>query len=154
MRRFALLVSLLFISTLEIVSTPPYAAQDKPKDTSTAVSEPKIPQDQLDRKNPVPPTPEGLAAARKLYKYDCAMCHGEQGDGKGELVDSMKLTLLDWRDPAALAGRTDGELFYIISEGRGKMVSEKERASDTLRWNLVNVVRSFSKKEAAEKPAS
>jgi hypothetical protein len=34
------------------------------------------------------------------------------------------------------------------------MESEKDRANETMRWNLVNLVRSFAKKETAEKPAS
>jgi len=89
-----------------------------------------------------------------VYSYDCAMCHGANGDGKGDLVDSMKLTLPDWRDPASVANKTDGELFYVITNGKGKMVPEKDRAAETMRWNLVNLVRSFSKKEAGEKPSS
>jgi hypothetical protein len=53
-----------------------------------------------------------------------------------------------------LAGKTDGELFYIITKGKGKMMGEGNRAPETMRWNLVNFVRSFSKKEPVEKPAS
>ena len=62
--------------------------------------------------------PEGLSAARKIYGYDCAMCHGPKGNGKGDLVDSMKLTMHDWREPASLEGKTDGELFFIITKGK------------------------------------
>jgi len=46
----------------------------------------------------VPATPEGLAEVRKLYGYNCAMCHGKTGDGKGDLAADMKLELRDWRD--------------------------------------------------------
>jgi hypothetical protein len=60
----------------------------------------------------------------------------------------------DWHDSASLAGKTDGELFYIITKGKGKMMGEGNRAPETMRWNLVNFVRSFSKKEPVEKPAS
>jgi len=66
----------------------------------------------------------------------------------------MKLTMHDWHDPASLAGKTDGELFYIISKGKGKMMGEGDRAPETMRWNLVNLVRSISKKETGEKPAT
>ena len=57
------------------------------------------------------------------------MCHGEQGDGKGEVVESMKLTMRDWHDPAALAGITDGEIFYIITKGKGKMMGGRRPAA-------------------------
>ena len=37
-------------------------------------------------------------------------------------MESMKLTMHDWHDPAALEGKTDGEIFYIITKGKGKMM--------------------------------
>jgi mono/diheme cytochrome c family protein len=113
-----------------------------------------IPQLEADKKNPVKPNAEGLAAARKLYGYDCAMCHGKEGDGKGDLAGDMKLQLNDWRDGATISSYTDGALFYIISNGRGKMVGEGDRTSEVARWNLVNLVRSFAKKtdQAAKQP--
>jgi len=146
------LVLAAFCGLAAAFSKPP-AKQDQAKDSPATNAEPKIPQEAIDRQNPVKPTAEGLAAARRIYTYDCAMCHGARGDGKGEMVETMKLTLPDWRDPAsATAKKSDGELFYIISEGRGKMPGEKDRANETLRWNLVNLVHSFAAKPA-EKPS-
>ena len=128
-------------------------AQEKPKDTTSGEVEYKPTPEDLAKKNPVPATPEGLAEARKLFGYHCAMCHGKDGDGKGDLAAQMKLELRDWREPATLASRSDGELFYIVSNGKGKMVGgEGDRTTEKVRWNLVNLVRSFSKKDAGEKP--
>jgi len=111
-------------------------------------AEKPIPPEDAAKKNPVKPTPEGLAAAKKLFGYHCAMCHGTQGDGKGDLAADMKLQLKDWRDPKSLEKMTDGELFYIVTNGRGKMTGgEGDRTSEEVRWNLVNYVRSFAKKE-------
>ncbi len=120
---------------------------------SEAPPAPISPEDAA-KKNPVKPTPEGLAAAKKLFGYHCAMCHGAAGDGKGDLAEDMKLKLKDWRDPNSLAKMTDGQLFYIVTNGRGKMIGgEGDRTSEEARWNLVNYVRSFAKKDAApEKP--
>jgi cytochrome c5 len=112
----------------------------------------KITPEDVARKNPVKSSPEGLAEARKMFRYDCAMCHGEHGDGKGELVESMKLTVSDWRDAASLGNKTDGELFYIITKGKGKMPAEGDRQTEKLRWNMVNLVRSFGAKSGASKP--
>lgn len=112
-----------------------------------------IPAEDVAKKNPVKPTPEGMAGARKLFGYHCAMCHGNEGDGKGDVAADMKLRLKDWRDPNSLAKMTDGELFYIITNGRGKMTGgEGDRTNEEVRWNLVNVVRAFAKKDAAAKP--
>jgi hypothetical protein len=54
----------------------------------------------------------------------------------------MQLELKDWRNPDSLAKMTHGELYYIITNGRGK------RSKETTRWNLVNLVGSFSSKPA------
>jgi mono/diheme cytochrome c family protein len=123
--------------------------QDKGKESQTAEPAPvPIPVDAVNKANPVKPTPEGLAAASKLYGYHCAMCHGKDGDGKGELALQMKLDLHDWRDAKSISKMTDGELFYIVTNGRGKMTGgEGDRTKDELRWNLVNLVRSFGKKD-------
>jgi mono/diheme cytochrome c family protein len=150
MRKVLFVLGAVVVASLGMARAKPGTAQEKPKDPHAAADEYKISQEDIDKKNPVKPTPEGLAAARKIYGYDCAMCHGPKGDGKGDIVDSMKLTMHDWREPASLEGKTDGEIFYIITKGKGKMTGEGDRVSETVRWNLVNVVRSYSKKDAGD----
>ena len=154
MRKVWIVPGVVLVASLGMARAKQDASQEKPKEPQAAADEYKIPQEDMDKKNPVKPTPEGLAAARRIFGYDCEMCHGPKGDGKGDVVDSMKLTMHDWHDPATLAGKTDGELFYIITKGKGKMMGEGDRAAETMRWNLVNLVRSISKKESGDKPAS
>lgn len=97
-------------------------------------------------RNPVRPTAESQAKAKSVYQIDCALCHGEKGDGKTDVAKSMELTLDDWSNPRTLAGREDGELFNIIRNGKNKMPPEAVgRANDDLVWNLVIYLRSFSK---------
>jgi mono/diheme cytochrome c family protein len=129
------------------------AHQDTKQKPSSA--EPTMTPEDSAKKNPIAPTPEGLAEARKLYGYHCAMCHGKDGNGKGDLAADMKLELLDWRDPSSIEKMSDGELFWIVSNGKGKMLGgEGDRTPEKMRWNLVHLVRSFGKKGASEKPAA
>jgi mono/diheme cytochrome c family protein len=107
---------------------------------------PGIPDDAAKMVNPVKPTAESMAKAKKMYGYDCAMCHGDHGDGKGDLVADMKLSLKDYTDPAALKGLSDGEIFYIIKNGKGQMTGEGDRAKPDDLWNMVVLLRSFAKK--------
>lgn len=101
-------------------------------------------------RNPVKPTPESQAKAKSIYQIDCAMCHGDNGNGKTDLATSMELTLSDWTDPKTLAGKEDWELFNIIRVGKDKMPPESDgRATDTEVWNLVIYIRSFSKQQPA-----
>jgi mono/diheme cytochrome c family protein len=154
MRRLFPILGAVFIASVGMIRAKDKTMQEKPKDSPSAAGDYKISQEDIDKQNPVKSTPEGLAAARKMFGYDCSMCHGSKGDGKGDLVESMKLTMHDWGDPASLAGKSDGEIFYIITKGKGKMMGEGDRMPETMRWNLVNLVRSMSKKESGDKPAS
>jgi cytochrome c len=97
--------------------------------------------------NPVKPTAESKAKAKSIYQIDCAMCHGDNGNGKTDLAKSMGVTLSDFTDAKTLASMTDGELFNLIRNGKGdKMPPEQTgRASDTVLWNLINYLRSMSK---------
>src|SRR5579859_279315 len=68
----------------------------------------------------IKPSSESLARAKKMYGYDCAMCHGTDGAGKGELTSQMKLTLSDLSDPATLKDKTDAQLYGTIRDGKDK----------------------------------
>ncbi len=109
------------------------------------------------RKNPVRFSELSVGRGAKLYSTQCAMCHGEKGDGKGEMVEEMKIHPPDFTKAATLQGRTDGELFAIINhgkpsaEGTDVMPSQAKRLSERHVWDLVNYLRSLAGK-APEKP--
>jgi len=133
--------SLLLATGILLVCFLSVAARKASQDSDKSKADGKVPAEAAARVNPVKSSPEGLTEARKVFGYDCEMCHGAKGDGKGEVVESMKLTMHDWREPATLANLSDGEIFYIITKGRGKMMAEGDRVPEKLRWNLVNLVR-------------
>jgi mono/diheme cytochrome c family protein len=111
----------------------------------------KVPPEAAKQVNPVKPTAVSQARAKKLYGFDCAMCHGTTGDGKGDLAGDMKLSLKDWREPASLKDMTDGELNYIIAKGKGKMPAGADQMKPDEIWNMVSYVRSFAGKSTAAK---
>jgi mono/diheme cytochrome c family protein len=117
-----------------------------PQEPATTPTPPGIPPEAKQMVNPVKPTAESQTHAKKMYGYDCAMCHGANGDGKGDLAGEMKPPLKDYTDLAALKDLSDGELFYIIKNGKGQMPPEGDRAKPEDIWNMVILVRSFAKK--------
>lgn len=146
MYKFALVLPALFLLTLFAVpqQAPPTSAQQNTPSYSA------IPVEATKQPNPVKSTPESLARAKRWWALDCEMCHGKNGDGKGETAKDMKLTLVDFTDPASLKDRTDGELFYIIKNGHNDMPAEGPRIKTEENWDLVNYVRSLAKKKDAE----
>lgn len=130
------------------------AAGQDPKPAEEKPAEFKIPEEEVKRVNPVRATAESLAQGRRIYRTDCVFCHGASGDGQGELAEPMELKMLDYTDPKSLEKFTDGELRYIILKGKGKMPPGDERLKDNQPWHLVNLVRSFAKKEAPAKNGS
>ncbi|HVJ07472.1 MAG TPA: cytochrome c [Acidisarcina sp.] len=136
-----MLKPVLLITALLGAGLTALTQESTPPSTSTSS---QIPVSAIHQVNPIKPTTESIAAAKKTYGYDCAMCHGEKGDGKGETAADMKLPMKDLHDPATLKGMTDGEIYYIIVNGKGKMPPEGDRAKPDRVWNLVVYLRSFS----------
>jgi mono/diheme cytochrome c family protein len=128
------------------------APENKTAASSTSSYQP-VPVAASREVNPVKATPESIAAGKKIYRYDCALCHGDSGDGKGDASKDMKVP--NFTDPATLKDRTDGELFYRIKTGHGDMPPEGNRVKTEQLWDMVNYVRSLSKKgaPAEQKPA-
>lgn len=140
------------VSALVLLCFTVSAQEESKPAATTSAAEFKIPPDAAKAPNPIKPTPASLAQGKKMYGFDCALCHGKDGDGKGDLAGDMNLKLADYRDPAALKDMTDGEMFYIIKNGKGQMTGEADRVKSEEIWNLVNYVRSFAKKGAVAPP--
>lgn len=148
MRPIRLILSVagaLALTLLPAATAPPAEQEVKPAGC-------KIPDEAAKKENPSKASADSVAEGRRLFESQCAMCHGKSGDGKGDLVGPMNLTIKDYRSPAALKDVTDGAMFYVVQKGCGQMLGEEGRLKDAQIWNLVNFIRSLSKKnEVAEK---
>lgn len=134
------------IATLTVLSCLAFAGCRTPP-----APEFKIPAEELSRKNPTDTTPEAVAEGQRLYHAsDCAMCHGKLGDGKGVLAKDISLSLHNWRDPEALKTFTDGELYYILAKGKGRMPGYERRQPSEQSWEMLDYIRSLSTKKSAD----
>jgi mono/diheme cytochrome c family protein len=97
--------------------------------------------------NPVPPTPEGIAAAMMIYENRCANCHGVNGDGKGPKAEELSVAPADFRNARVMAAVTDGELYWQITKGARPMPSF-ESLSEQERWQLVDYIRTFAQRSS------
>src|SRR4051812_10001329 len=77
-------------------------------------------------KNPVPSSPESIAAGKKVYDVNCAGCHGPKAEGaeKAGIVLSV-IEDQGGKQPPDLSddkwdhGSSDGEIFTTITKGVG-----------------------------------
>ena len=101
-----------------------------------------IPPEDRKRENPVPRVPEAIESGGALFASQCAMCHGENGKGRGDLALSLKMKVPDLADPKLQKTRTDGDFFYIISQGHGQMPGET-RLAENSRWEMIRFIRTL-----------
>jgi mono/diheme cytochrome c family protein len=105
-------------------------------------------------KNPVPSTPEALAAGKQLYQQHCQRCHGANGDGKGEKAPELSVAPGDFTDVAKMRRVVDGELYWQITAGRLPMPAFADKVSAEGRWELVDYIRTFAEKAAPQSSAA
>jgi mono/diheme cytochrome c family protein len=93
--------------------------------------------------NPVSADDVSLQRGQTLFKINCIMCHGETGEGNGQLSSIIQ------NKPANLTSiitqsKTDGALFMTITNGvEGKMPPMVENTTVRDRWDLVNYIRTL-----------
>jgi cytochrome c len=93
-------------------------------------------------------TSDSISQGKQSYMQTCYVCHGAKGDGKGANWSALNPPPSSFTDQARMAQISDGELFWKITHGDGKgMPAYHSQFSDTDRWNLVNYLRTFAKRE-------
>lgn len=96
--------------------------------------------------NPKPVTEASLANGRMYYSINCAVCHGELGDGNGTM---KQLNPAYGYSPSLLTevakNHADGYIWGIQRNGRGSMPSYA-RIEESDRWDVVNYVRALQGK--------
>lgn len=103
----------------------------------------------------IPNTPEGYALAKatlkspldslsinqdkakELYTVYCAICHGDAGDGKGNLVVKEKfLGVPSYKDREI----TEGSIYHVVTYGLNSMGSHANQLSQEERWIVADYV--------------
>jgi mono/diheme cytochrome c family protein len=112
-----------------------------------------IPAMERERKNPLTASEENLSAAKQIYRDKCTNCHGDEGKGDGSDAMMYDPAPSDLTDAAKMSKRTDGEIYYQITQGRKPMPSFRNKLTEEQRWQLVLYVRSLAGRPALPPPA-
>ena len=142
--KVTLLTILLFVATIFLLNVAfvhaidPY--QPRVKTNKMEVAKALV--------SPIPANANSIAAGKALYtgKGMCQYCHGSFGKGDGLAGAAFNPRPRDFTDANWQEIRTDGEIFWAITEGTeygmipfGDILSEEER------WQLVSYIRDLGR---------
>lgn len=94
-------------------------------------------------KDPLPSSPEVVAAGRAHWADHCAVCHGNDGGGQTEMGPNLYPKAPDMRLEATQS-LSDGELFAVITNGvrlTGMPAWGEEHGDARETWALVQFIR-------------
>jgi mono/diheme cytochrome c family protein len=91
-------------------------------------------------KSPIETTEESLAKGAELYNIYCISCHGEQGDGKGQLVLNDKILGVPSYAESRLPEITEGSIYHVITYGKNMMGSHASQLTWDERWKITQHV--------------
>ena len=101
--------------------------------------------------NPVKPTPDSIAAGKKIYDTQCVSCHGDTGKATARWRRRLPAPKpSDLSDASWKHGSSDGEIFTLVrdgSKGTGMRGYATKLKTDDI-WNVVNYLRTLGPKPA------
>lgn len=97
----------------------------------------RVPDDRLG-------SPDARARGRALFLANCALCHGERGDGHGRRSTGFSKPPANFTDPDWRRSVTPRRVFFAIREGvRGTPMPSWSFLSDDQAWDLTAYVLSL-----------
>ena len=130
-----ILLSLMFFSVVTAISK---GQQDKPKGKPWSA-----PDNAVKMKSPVKGA-DAISEGKDLFNQHCKSCHGAKGKGDGTKADKIDISCNDFSTPE-FAKKSEGELFWKVTEGRKPMPSFKDKLSDNERWEVIAFVKTLAK---------
>jgi mono/diheme cytochrome c family protein len=103
-----------------------------------------VPEPSRTLANPLQADADAPLAGAKLYRHDCASCHGSNAQGRGSRpglrTDRVK-------------SATDGELQWLLKNGSlAHGMPSWSRLPEAQRWQIVRYLRTLPMPEAAVRP--
>lgn len=108
----------------------------------------KGPDGQYVATNPVTMDDAFLERGHQRYEIYCQPCHDARGDGRGILFQRASVPTASYHVEKILK-YTDGELFDVVTNGRGLMSGYKWPIPTRDRWAIVAYVRELQRQRLA-----
>ncbi len=144
---FALLGSIAFVSVFFIYIVFVQGGVDLGENVSTPAPKDAPKYDLASEKTPWISNPQVVAAGQKLFKMNCASCHGANGDLVGGIPTARNMVEGQWKMGNGLTDH-----FKVLQNGIAgtAMVSFKAQLKPYERWALVNFIDTLTKNKSKE----
>ena len=93
--------------------------------------------------NPLPITAELLKRGQQRFTINCSPCHGQLADGNGVTRKLGAMAVVANLQDKRIVEMTDGELFYVLSNGRNLMRPYAANITVADRWAIVSYLRAL-----------
>jgi mono/diheme cytochrome c family protein len=90
-------------------------------------------------KTPLDSTQVDRSSGKVLYEIYCGICHGNKGNGQGNLVKREKILGIPSYDDAGRA-ITEGSIYHTVYYGKNAMGSYANQLKEEERWQVVAYV--------------
>jgi mono/diheme cytochrome c family protein len=92
---------------------------------------------------------------KHLFTVNCAICHGDKGDGQGHLVQIQKFPPPPSYLTEPLLSKPEGQRYHTLMYGKGLMGSYASQLDNRERWLVLSYVKSLQDAAvAASKPVA
>jgi mono/diheme cytochrome c family protein len=93
--------------------------------------------------NPLPITAALLKRGQQRFTINCSPCHGQLADGNGITKKIGAMAVVANLHDARIVSMTDGELFYVMTNGRNTMGAYGPNVTVEDRWAIVAYLRAL-----------
>jgi hypothetical protein len=97
---------------------------------------------------PIPVTRKLMERGQERYQISCLPCHGALADGNGITKKYGMAVVANLHDPR-IVKQTDGEIFNVITHGRGLMGAYGSNVVPEDRWAIVAYLRALQRSRLA-----
>ncbi len=119
-----------FFAFLALTAVPTWIAASTHRDWLE-----RVPERARARTNPLSQDSEAPLAGAKLFRHDCASCHGTDASGHGSRPNLLTHRVHD---------ATDGELEWLLTNGNlAQGMPSWSRLPETERWQIVRYLHSL-----------
>jgi hypothetical protein len=123
---------------LQSASGPVYPFEDVPINTGHVTGTTNFIET-----NPMPITAELLKRGQQRFTINCTPCHGATGEGKGITQKIGAMAVVANLHDKRIVELPDGELFFVITNGRNLMGAYGANVTVQDRWAIIAYLRAL-----------